>query len=57
MPTDVCVYIYIYVIVMKSINEFFRQKDFDCKFLSFKLPLKVLLQSGGKEITQDQPWS
>lgn len=53
MPTDA----YIYKIVIKSINEFFRQKDFDCKFLSFKLQLKVLLQSGGKEITQDQPWS
>ena len=31
MPTDV----YKYIIVMKSINEFFRQKHFDFKFLSF----------------------
>lgn len=51
---QMCVYIY----DSDEINKWIlRQKDFDCKFLSFKLQLKVLLQSGGKEINPDQPWS
>ena len=52
MPTDV----YKYIIVMKSIKNSLDKNILIANFY-LSLQLKVLLQRGGKEITQDQPWS